>query len=459
MFTIIVMAETVHRTARIRLRTTQAQAKRCFGLLRSAGDVRAWLLDCNRQLRMWGLSPVVNYQALCRELAGSQFGELDTVGARSVLRRYSTEWFEAASRRMAGENAGFPRRKKALIPIRYYNQTFELTENRVRVPTAKGSPALWLRLARQIPYPLETVRSVTLLEEAGRLYLDVTAEVRVERHDLDKNRVAGVDVGIIHPFAVASEQRSLLVSGRALRAEERLHLEDQKQRAKKLGKKAPKKGERGSRRWRKLRRSKAKAEAQHKRRIRQAHHKAAKDVVEWAVERKISTLVMGDLKGITSRQSGAVQNLRLRQWRRTHLIACLKDKAEQAGIAIEMVNERGTSSTCPECKAKPPKPKGRNFVCSSCGYSGHRDLVGARNIAAKGGGITSADALTEHRRAGSPPARRDRRRHLFDARRSCPAPGRLGAKASGSRSSRSRLGEAPASSGAPHAVDSALDGD
>jgi hypothetical protein len=32
--------------------------------------------------------------------------------------------------------------------------------------------------------------------------------------------------------------------------------------------------------------------------------------------------------------------------------------------------------------------------------------------------------LVTHRRAGQPPARRDRRRHLMDRRRSCPAPGR-----------------------------------
>jgi hypothetical protein len=53
--------------------------------------------------------------------------------------------------------------------------------------------------------------------------------------------------------------------------------------------------------------------------------------------------------------------------------------------------------------------------------------VGAHNIAAKhGGGSTSASvpALVVHRRAGVVPARRDRRRHLYDRRgRSCLASG------------------------------------
>src|SRR5467141_5052264 len=103
------MGDTLHRSARIAIRATEAQRRRCFGLLRSAGDVRALVLDCNRQLREWKLPPVVSYQGLCREIAGMSFGELDTVGARSVLRHYSTEWFEAAKRRKSGGAAGFPR--------------------------------------------------------------------------------------------------------------------------------------------------------------------------------------------------------------------------------------------------------------------------------------------------------------------------------------------------------------
>jgi hypothetical protein len=119
---------------------------------------------------------------------------------------------------------------------------------------------------------------------------------------------------------------------------------------------------------------------------------------------------------------------RLRQWRRTHLVQALLDKAELAGIVVRLVDERGTSSTCPACHRRVPKPSGREFRCPTCTFRGHRDLVGAHNIAAKaGGGPTSAGVptLVEHRRAGIVPARRDRRRHLHDdqRRRSCLASG------------------------------------
>jgi IS605 OrfB family transposase len=420
----------VHRTATVRLRVTRRQANRCYGLLRSAGDVWAWLLDSNRQRHQHGEPAVSNYQGLCRQLAEvGTFGELSMVGARSVLRRYSDAWFQAATRRKAGQQAGFPRRKRALVPVRYYQGTFTIQGQRIRLPVARGQPELWVRLARPLPYPTEAVRAVILLAEGGRLWLAVTAAIPIQQHhDLDPGRVAGVDLGIIHPYAVVTEQTGLLVSGRALRADSYLHLEDQQTRQARAAHRAPKPGQRGSRRWRRHRARLRRAEARHRRRIHQAQHEAAKQVIAFAVQQRIGTLVVGDPRGITDRDAGRVQNLRLRRWRRTHLLQALRDKAERAAIVVRLVDERGTSSTCPGCRRRVPKPTSREFRCPHCRFQGHRDLVGAHNIAAKAGGgptSTGLPVLVEHRRAGTVPARRDRRRHLHDQRRrrSCLASG------------------------------------
>jgi IS605 OrfB family transposase len=419
----------VHRTARIRLRLTCGQADRCYGLLRSAGDVWAWLLDSNRQRLQHGLAPIVGYQALCRELtARGPTGELSTVGARSVLSRYSDAWFQAAHRRGKGERAGFPRRKRGLVPIRFYHGTFQFEGRRVRLPVARGCPALWVRLARPLPYRAEQVRAVTLLADGGRLWLAVTAAVPVRPQNLGPTRVAGVDLGIIHPYAVVTDQAAMLVSGRAIRAESFLHLHDQQARQARAAKRAPKPGKRGSRRWRRHRLSIRRAAARHRRRVHHAQHAAANEVVTFAVHHRIGILVVGDPTGITAHDTGRVNNSRLRQWRRTHLVQALRDKAERAGIQVRMVDERGSSSTCPACRQRVPKPSGRRFCCPHCSFCWHRDLVGAANIAATlGGGTISAtrSALVEHRRAGIVPARRDRRRHLYDRRRrrSCLATG------------------------------------
>jgi hypothetical protein len=191
----------VHRTAMVRLRLTRRQAHRCYGLLRSGGDVWAWLLDTNRARWQQGEPAISNYQALCRGLTRmGTFGEQSMVGARSVLRRYADAWFQAAKRRKAGQqDAEFPRRKRALVPVRFYHGTFLLDGNRVRLPVAKGQPDLWVRLARPLPYPPEQVRAVTLLADGGRLWLAVTAAIPVQHHDLDPGRMAGVDLGRDRP--------------------------------------------------------------------------------------------------------------------------------------------------------------------------------------------------------------------------------------------------------------------
>ena len=62
--------------------------------------------------------------------------------------------------------------------------------------------------------------------------------------------------------------------------------------------------------------------------------------------------------------------------------------------------------------------KGRRLVCTilTCNKSHHRDVAGAQNMVTKIGRAPSEIARREHRRVGSA-ARRDRRRHLFDADR------------------------------------------
>ena len=161
----------VYRTARCGLRATRGQRRRLFGLLRSAGDVWCAVLELNGWRRRRQDPPLAGYQELCRELAWSgpgTFGELDSVGARSVLRRYSDAWFAAAKRRKAGDAAArFPRRRRGLVPVRWYAGTFGLDGRVLRLPAARGCAPLVVRLDRDPPYPAGQVRSVTLVCQAA----------------------------------------------------------------------------------------------------------------------------------------------------------------------------------------------------------------------------------------------------------------------------------------------------
>src|SRR5262249_44913450 len=129
----------------------------------------------------------------------------------------------------------------------------------LQIPVARGCSPLRVRLDRDMPYPPGQVRSVTLLYDAGRLWVDATAEVPVMTYPAEREpdpaRVAGVDLGIIHPYAVTGpEAEGLLVSGRAIRAEHHQHHKDSAARRRTVARRALRPGQKGSRRWRQYRR-------------------------------------------------------------------------------------------------------------------------------------------------------------------------------------------------------------
>jgi putative transposase len=161
-------------------------------------------------------------------------------------------------------------------------------------------------------------------------------------------------------------------------------------------------------------------------------------VITWAVARRVGTLAVGDPRGVLSLKAGRRHHQRTRDWRIGHLISALADKAQAAGISLTLVDERGTSSTCPACHSRIPKPSGRVLTCPACQFTGHRDLTAAASIAARlGGGTTPVIPVgVTHRRAGAhlpgvAPSRRDprRRAHHRGARgspgRHRPAPASL----------------------------------
>ena len=146
---------------------------------------------------------------------------------------------------------------------------------------------------------------------------------------------------------------------------------------------------------------------------------------------RVGALAAGDPRGVLAVKAGRRHNQRTRAWRIGHLLRALHDKAEQAGITVRLIDERGTSSTCPACLKRIPKPSGRVISCPHCGLTGHHDLFAAASIAARAGGGTTPAILpagVTHRRAGTHlpgahPARRDPRRRAHH-RRARGSPGR-----------------------------------
>ena len=78
-------------------------------------------------------------------------------------------------------------------------------------------------------------------------------------------------------------------------------------------------------------------------------------------------------------ESRRKRNRMISSWSFWRLSKYISYKAALAGIAVVFVDPHYTSQTCPVCGEK-HKTKTRKYECS-CGFRGHRDIVGAMNIA------------------------------------------------------------------------------
>jgi putative transposase len=196
------------------------------------------------------------------------------------------------------------------------------------------------------------------------------------------DHTGAIDLGEIHPAAVTDGTETVIFTCRALRS-------NQQYTAKRVGalnaKQARKHKE--SRRWKRLHRRKTRFCAQQRRRARDLEHKVSRAVVNWATERQVHTLVIGDVRNVADgKRLPATSQQKIGVWSHGRQRAYITYKAEAAGITVALVDEAYTSQTCPgtlpdgtvclHCS----KPKGRVYRCAACGFTAHRDGLGAANL-------------------------------------------------------------------------------
>ena len=112
-------------------------------------------------------------------------------------------------------------------------------------------------------------------------------------------------------------------------------------------------------------------------------HTTTRRLVDCAKETGVTEVFVGDPHGVRDQDIGTRQNQANSDWSTGTLIQQLTYKADEYGIKVNKIDERGTTRTCPCCGNK-KKPFGRVYKCAKCEFVGHRDAVGAWNIMSKG---------------------------------------------------------------------------
>ena len=108
----------------------------------------------------------------------------------------------------------------------------------------------------------------------------------------------------------------------------------------------------------------------------------SKRVVDQAIKWGCGTIHMEDLSGITSNSNKFLKN-----WTYYDLQQKIIDKAEQNGIVVKQINPYLTSQICSVCGCtdknnRPKGEKGQAYLkCCKCGFETNADFNAARNIA------------------------------------------------------------------------------
>ena len=108
-------------------------------------------------------------------------------------------------------------------------------------------------------------------------------------------------------------------------------------------------------------------------------HKLSREIVNFALANGVSIIKMESLAGIrATAKTSRKNNYSLHTWTFYRLASYIEYKANLLGIEVVYIDPAYTSQKCPHC-GKLNHAKDRDYVCS-CGYHGHRDIVGAINI-------------------------------------------------------------------------------
>jgi len=278
-------------------------------------------------------------------------------------------YFKAAKK---NQDAFPPHRRKRYLPfvwkntaIRYKKGNIALSLGRKRKPVLVSAP---------FPKKAE-FRQAKLVYENGRYYLHLATEVEIAA-PRNVGQVVGVDPGVIKPMAVVFENgKAIVYHGGRLNFLLRY-------RNKRLAsfQKAISRTKKGSKKRKELLKSKKKFLIRIRNQIRDVLHKITSHFIRECLERNVSRIVLEDLNGIRDRAKYSKKaNQKIHQWAFRKLEDALKCKAEAVGIKVVKVSEKHTSQECPVCGSK-NKTENRNYRCKKCGFTHHRDIVGATNI-------------------------------------------------------------------------------
>jgi putative transposase len=278
--------------------------------------------------------------------------------------------------RKAGLDTRYPYKRKRFRTTIWKQSGIRWMGDHLLLSRARGLPPIRIMLPDHLRDVLD-IREVRLVYDRvkHRYFWHLVVENGKQPKAAPGTKTVAVDLGEVHPAAVSDGHDTVVVTCRELRSQRQYtqkRLAELRQRQSRY--------QRGSRMWKRLQRRINRFLHQQAKRTRDMEHKVSREVVNTTVEREAGTIAIGDVRDVARKgKLGKKSNQKISNWSHGKVRQYITYKAEAEGIEVDVVSERYTSQTCPQCGGR-HKPHGRRYVCGQCGFSGHRDGVGAVNI-------------------------------------------------------------------------------
>ncbi len=275
-------------------------------------------------------------------------------------------------------NAKPPHKSKKFHTFTWRATGISYKHGKLRLSMGKHNEPLWIKVDKKFHKKVPVEVSLVYNRTTKQYEFHATYVTQPTQTKVQVGSAVAVDMGEIHPIVAFDGLNSEIYNGREIRSKARYREKFKAKINQKLSR-----CKRYSKRWKKLKRAKDRTLASLANQLRDMRHKITSRFVSSCRERRIETIVIGDIKHI--RQSinySKNANQKLHQWSFSKIEHLITYKAKAVGINVETENEAYTSQTCPSCRNR-KKPSGRNYHCSKCGWNGHRDVVWASNILTK----------------------------------------------------------------------------
>jgi putative transposase len=269
-----------------------------------------------------------------------------------------------------------PRRRKWYFRIEYKRSALSLSDGKLRLSNGRGNEPLVLDWPWEFPQTV-VIHWTDEQYEAIATY----AQERVYG-PFPPGKVAGVDLGEVHMAVAHDGEQTHILNGRVLRSKVQYRNKLQA----KLNSRIDGRMKKGSKRRKRLIRSKKRQLKKIAHQIKDIEHKQTTRLITTLHENGVRMVVIGDVRDIRQDNDiGHTNNQKVHQWSHGSVRFKLTYKAVHRQMYVTLQDEHYTSRTCPKCGHVRSKVNGRVFRCANkkCGWTYHRDGVGSINIRAK----------------------------------------------------------------------------